>query len=71
MNLSNSNWMHVLAAVKSHCPVVHLTWESTLSVFLDLFFQLEQSVQRNNTTNLIKSKGVFKAIILWANVTPF
>lgn len=53
MNLSNGNWMHVLAAVKSHCPVVHLTWESTLSVVFDLLFQLEHSVQRKNTTDLI------------------
>lgn len=53
VDLSDGNWMHVLAAVKSHCPVVHLTWESTLCVVSDLLFQLERNVQRKNATDLI------------------
>lgn len=55
--------MHVLAAVKSHCPVVHLTWESTLSVIFDLLFQLELSVQRkeHNWPDL-KGRGLIKPL---------
>lgn len=71
MNLSDGNWMHVLAAVKSHCPVVHLTWESTQSVFFDLLFQLEHSVQRKNTTDLILRPGKLSGYYLVDDLTPF